>query len=242
MWLKRRRSIKTNSLQLAFTPDRQAFRPAAGNIYRAKCVQIKAFRALTAVRHQVCLHKTRPVLLPVGKGPDGYRVLKQIPRLSGSKSPSASYLTAWPQQPVDRGRTHPAESSLCRSINLLLAMLPEHLDHLRDKGPQTLGAQPVTGFPNVSKRLHYALVHGRPATRRLPAPGWLGRCSNLMAALRCNPVTLVNSSNILPFSSFDACKYRPRIACTYSLMLRRVTSTSFGNTNFDATIPELRHN
>ncbi len=38
---------------LAFTPDRQAFRPAAGNVYSAECVQIKASRALTAMSDQV---------------------------------------------------------------------------------------------------------------------------------------------------------------------------------------------
>ena len=76
-------------------------------------------------------------------------------------------------------------------------------------------------------------LRGRP--RRLLARGWLFRFNNLIAALRCKPVTCVNSSNILPFSSFDDPKYRLCNACVYSKMLRRVTSTSFGNTNFDAT-------
>lgn len=78
-------------------------------------------------------------------------------------------------------------------------------------------------------------VAGRP--RRLLFLGWHGRFSNLMAALRCKPVTCVNSSNILPFPSFDAPKYRILNACAYSRMPRRVTFTSFGNTNFDPTTP-----
>ena len=64
-----------------------------------------------------------------------------------------------------------------------------------------------------------------------------GRFSNLIAALRCKPVTCVNSSNIFPFFALEAPKYRLRSACAYSNMLRRVTFTSFGNTNFDATTP-----
>lgn len=39
---------------------------------------------------------------------------------------------------------------------------------------------------------------------RLPVVNRLTRLSSLIAALRCNPVTLVNSSSILLFSSFDA--------------------------------------
>ena len=85
---------------------------------------------------------------------------------------------------------------------------------------------------------------GRP--RRLTAWGWLIRFNNLIAALRCQPVTCVNSSNILPFSSFDALKYRLRNAWAYSNILRRGSTESprsatftppFGNTNFDATTP-----
>ena len=37
------------------------------------------------------------VLLPAGKGPDGYRVLKQVPRPGGGKSPSPSRPAARPQ-------------------------------------------------------------------------------------------------------------------------------------------------
>ena len=61
---------------LAFTPDWETFRPAAGHIYSAKRVQVKAFRTLSAVSYQVCFHKARLILLPVGKDPDRYRVLK----------------------------------------------------------------------------------------------------------------------------------------------------------------------
>ena len=64
-------------------------------------------------------------------------------------------------------------------------------------------------------------LRGRP--RRLAVLDWLGRFNNLIAALRCKPVTWVNSSNILPFSSFDAPKYLFFNACAYSIMLRRVT-------------------
>jgi hypothetical protein len=61
---------------LAFTPNRQAFRPAAGNIYRTECVQVKTLYALTTVGHQVNLHEARLVLLPISKGPDGYGAFK----------------------------------------------------------------------------------------------------------------------------------------------------------------------
>jgi len=37
--------------------------------------------------------------------------------------------------------------------------------------------------------------------------------------------------------ALDAPKYRLLSACAYSIMLRRVTFTSFGNTNDDATTP-----
>jgi hypothetical protein len=100
------------------------------------------------------------------------------------------------------------------------------LEHTRSLASQIAFSAPVTSLP---------YLHGRP--RRLLALGWLGRFNNLIAALRCRPVTFVNSSNILPFSSLDDRKYLLRSACVYSIMLRRVTLTSFGNTNFDATIP-----
>ena len=61
---------------LAFTPDWQTFRPAAGHIYSAKRVQVKAFRTLSTVSHQVHFQETRLVLLPVGKCPNGYGVLQ----------------------------------------------------------------------------------------------------------------------------------------------------------------------
>ena len=79
------------------------------------------------------LTTTRPVLLPIGKGPDGYRPLKQTSRPGSGKSPSASQPAAGSQQPVDGGRTHPTEMSFRRGINPLLTMLPEYLDHLRNK-------------------------------------------------------------------------------------------------------------
>src|SRR3989304_10186991 len=116
---------------LAFPPDRQAFRPAAGNVYRTERVQIETLRTLTAVSYQVCLHEARLVLLPVGKGPDGYRALKQASRLSSGKRLTASQLSARPQQTVDGGRAYPAELCLHRRTEPLLAVLPEYLYHLR---------------------------------------------------------------------------------------------------------------
>src|SRR4030043_2284722 len=44
---------------------------------------------------------------------------------------------------------------------------------------------------------------------------------------RWSPVTMVNSSRILPFSFLDAPTYRLRIASRYSRMLARVTLPSF---------------
>ena len=102
----------------------------------------------------------------------------------------------------------------------------KRLEHSRSLAAQTTlnaSASPVPYLP------------GRP--RRLPVLGWTGWCSKRIAALRCKLVTFVNSSSILPFPSFDALKYRLLSACAYSCMLRLVTFTSFGNTNFDATIP-----
>jgi len=63
--------------RLAFTPHRLAFRPAAGYVYSTERVQVKALYALTTVGHQIHFQKARLVLLPIGKGPDGYRALKQ---------------------------------------------------------------------------------------------------------------------------------------------------------------------
>ena len=81
---------------LAFTPDRQAFRPAAGNIYRAEGVQVETLSALTAVSYQVHFQEARLILLPISKGPDRYGVFKQVSRSGGSKPPSTPHLTAWP--------------------------------------------------------------------------------------------------------------------------------------------------
>ena len=100
------------------------------------------------------------------------------------------------------------------------------LEHNRSLASHIAFSAPVTSVPYLD---------GRP--RRLLALGWLIRFNNLIAALRCKPVTCVNSSNILPLSSLDDRKYLLRSACVYSIMLRRVTLTSFGNTNFDATTP-----
>ncbi len=47
----------------------------------------------------------------------------------------------------------------------------------------------------------------------------------------------MNSSKILPFSSFDARRYRHRTASVYSRMLLRVMLPPFGNTFSEATIP-----
>jgi len=58
-----------------------------------------------------------------------------------------------------------------------------------------------------------------------------------MAALRWQPMTVVNSSKILPFSFFDARTYRPRTASVYSRMLALVMSPPLGNTISEATIP-----
>lgn len=98
------------------------------------------------------------------------------------------------------------------------------LEHRRSLASQTV-------FNASAVAVSY--FRGRP--RRLPGPCRLVRCNNLMAALRCKPVTCVNSSSILPLPPFDARKYRSLSASAYSITLRRVTFTSFGNTNFDAT-------
>ena len=124
-----------------------------------------------------------------------------------------------------------AQASICCSPCCLSTLIISgikgcrRLEHSRSLASQMALSGGITSLYMV----------GRP--RRLPAPGWLGRFNNLIAALRCKPVICVNSSSILPFPSFDARKYRFLNACTYSIMLRRVTFTSFGNTNFDATIP-----
>ena len=63
---------------LPFTPYRKIFRPAAGNVYGAECIQVKTFHALTAMSHQVNFKESWLILLPIGKGPDGYGVLEQV--------------------------------------------------------------------------------------------------------------------------------------------------------------------
>ena len=124
------------------------------------------------------------------------------------------------------------EASMCCSLCCLSTFTISgtkgcnRLEHKRSPASQISFSAPVTSVP---------YLHGRP--RLLLARGWLSRFNNLIAALRCKPVTCVNSSNILPLSSLDDRKYLLRSACVYSIMLRRVTLTSFGNTNFDATTP-----
>jgi hypothetical protein len=71
----------------------------------------------------------------------------------------------------------------------------------------------------------------------LLALGGLSPFNKLIAALRYKPVTCVNSSNILPLSSLEDREYLLRSACVCSMMLRRVTLTSFGNTVFEAGVP-----
>ena len=94
---RRTRCTAERTRTCPLTPDWQAFRPAAGNVYRTERVQIKTFRAFTAMSHQVYFQKTRLVLLPISKGPDGYRPLKQAYRSGSGKSPSASQPAVWPQ-------------------------------------------------------------------------------------------------------------------------------------------------
>ena len=124
------------------------------------------------------------------------------------------------------------EASMCCSLCCLSTFTMSgmngcnRLEHKRSLASQIAFSAPVTSVP---------YLHGRP--RRLLALGWLSRFNNLIAALRCKPVTCVKSSSILPLSSLDERKYLLRSACVYSIMLRRVTLASFGNTNFDATIP-----
>ncbi|MFH1646130.1 MAG: TRAP transporter large permease subunit, partial [Chloroflexota bacterium] len=96
------------------SPDRHAFRPTTGYIYRRQGSQVEAFSALTAVSYQVYFQETGLVLLPVGKGPDGYGVFQQVSRTCGGKSPSASQPAIRSQQSVYSGRTDPAE--LCFMI------------------------------------------------------------------------------------------------------------------------------
>jgi hypothetical protein len=64
---------------LPFTPNRQAFRPATGDVHSTERVQVKTLHALTTVGYQVHFQEARLVLLPIGKGPDGYGALKQAP-------------------------------------------------------------------------------------------------------------------------------------------------------------------
>jgi len=79
------------------------------------------------------------------------------------------------------------------------------------------------------------LLYFRRPLHHLPEAGRLPPFHNLIAALRRQSVTCVNSSSILLLSVFDAVAYLSLTAWAYSIILRRVTTTSFGNTNFDAT-------
>ncbi len=119
---------------LTFTPDWQALRPATGHVYSTKRVQVKTLYALPTVAYQVYFHKSGLVLLPIGKGPDGYGALKQASWPGTSESPSTPHLPAWLQQPVDGGGTDPAESHFRGNVYLQLIMSPEYSYHLRNKG------------------------------------------------------------------------------------------------------------
>ena len=101
------------------------------------------------------------------------------------------------------------------------------LEHSRSLASQTSASAAATSGPYLRFRPRLLSILDRPIF-----------CSNRMAALRCMPVTWINSSSIFPFSSFGPRKYLARTAWAYSKILRRVTVTSitfFGNTNFDAT-------
>jgi hypothetical protein len=104
------------------------------------------------------------------------------------------------------------------------------LEHSRSLASQTTLSASCAPVP---------YLRGRP--RRLTALDWLGRFNNLIAALRCKPVTFVNSSSILPFSPLDALKYRLLNACEYSIMLLRVTFTSFRTSPSVTLILTQRH-
>jgi len=81
---------------LAFTPYSHTLRPAAGYIYCAQGSQIESFSALAAMGYQIYLHESRPVLLPVGEGPDRYRALKKAPRPCSSSVLPPSELSIGP--------------------------------------------------------------------------------------------------------------------------------------------------
>ena len=90
------------------------------------------------------------------------------------------------------------EASMCCSLCCLSTFTISgmkglsRLEHKRSPASQIAFSAPVNSVP---------YLRGRP--RRLLALGWLGRFNNLIAALRCKPVTSVNSSNVLPLSSLD---------------------------------------
>jgi len=142
--------------QLTFAPHRKAFRPAAGYIHGTERIQVKALGTLTTMSYQVCFHETRLVLLPVGKGPDGYGILEQAPCPGGAQWLSASQSATGSQQPVDGGRAHPAELDFHRGIDPQLAVLPKHFHHLGHEGLKSLGTQQVTGFPDLFQCCGYS--------------------------------------------------------------------------------------
>jgi len=57
---------------LTLTPDPTAFYPACGHIHGAQAGEIETFGTLAAVCHQVHFEETGAVLIPVGKGANGY--------------------------------------------------------------------------------------------------------------------------------------------------------------------------
>lgn len=74
--------------------------------------------------YQVNLKEARPVLLPVGKGPNGDGALKQTPRLGGGEGAASSNLVLGLQQSVNGRRAHPTELGLDLSRNSPLTMSP----------------------------------------------------------------------------------------------------------------------
>jgi hypothetical protein len=64
-------------------PYSNKFRPTRGNINCHQGIQVKTIQTFATMRYQVNLNKPRAVLLPVGKGADGYGIPDQIPWLGG---------------------------------------------------------------------------------------------------------------------------------------------------------------
>src|SRR4030042_633544 len=87
---------------LSLSPDSPAFRPATGHINSRQSIEIEAFGTIAAMSYEVSFQKARASILPIGKGTDGDRTLKQTPGLSSTEGTTPSYLTTRAQYSIDR--------------------------------------------------------------------------------------------------------------------------------------------